>query len=290
MEREKHIISGPLLEVDFFPVTQDGRQLPQRAAKSKPSTKAQEKYNRNQAIKKAIRIINANFDNTDIFMHVTYDEDNAPQSKDEAKRDIVNYFRRVKRYRESKEKMIKKKLKSDPKNKMLKQILKKLKQPFRYYYRIESATYKTGLHAGRENWHFHIFMTGWGMDDRDKAESMWRKGTRVNANRFQPEKFGPDAAARYISKGTQGKKYFGYSRNLKKPRTPPPRDGKITRRGVERMAKERVDDAAYWERRYKGYRFRYCFPRLNPYNGHWYVSVVMYKAGAQAPPWSTFEE
>ena len=67
------------------------------------------------------------------------------------------------------------------------------------------------------------------------------------------------------------------------------KDGKIKRRSVERMAKERVDDAAFWEKRYKGYRFIRCYSRYNEYNGNWYVSVVMYKTDGDPPDWKEKE-
>ena len=75
--------------------------------------------------------------------------------------------------------------------------------------------------------------------------------------------------------------YQEYSEELK--------DGKITRRGVERMAKERVDDREYWEKRYKGYRFVKCYARYNNFNGYWYVSVVMYKTAGAPPKWDIKE-
>ena len=71
---------------------------------------------------------------------------------------------------------------------------------------------------------------------------------------------------------------------MKKPIKAAPLDGRITARGVEKLARERTDDAAYWERRYKGYRFVRAYSRYNSYNGYWYVSVVMYKTKETAPP------
>lgn len=42
-------------------------------------------------------------------------------------------------------------------------------------------------------------------------------------------------------------------------------------------ATERIDDAKYWENRYKGYRFIEAHAAFNEYNGHWYLSVIMFK-------------
>lgn len=289
MEREKHTKSGRLLEVDFFPVWADGRRMPTRAPKTKRSTEEQAKYNKKKAVKNFVRLVNANFETGDNIMHITYTADNAPQDEETARRDLRNFFRRVKTKRASELKRIADLLKANPNDKDLQSRKKKLEEPFRYMGRIEEQIYKTGKLKGRSNWHFHIFLTG-GVD-RDTLEELWPLGLRVNADRYQPERFGPEAAALYFAKEGQGKRIFVFSKNLKRPEEPKPRDGRITKRGVERLAKERSEDREYWERKYKGYRFIRCFARYNNFNGHWYLSVIMYKAknGDTLPPWEVEE-
>lgn len=288
MIREKHTKSGKLFEADFYPIWNDGRRLPSRAPKTNKSTEEQARYNKRQAEKKLIRLVNTNFDTGDVFMSPTYEQSKAPQSEEEARRDIVNYLRRVKRKRNSELKRITKLLSENPEDKKLKEQKEQLEKPFKYIYVIEKVTYKTGKYAGRDNWHFHLFLTG-GVD-RDTLEDMWPNGIRTNADRFQPEKFGPEAAAKYMSKAPQGSKRFCCSRNLDKPKTSKPKDGRISARGVQMLATQRIDDKEYWERRYKGYRFVKCYARYNEYNGNWYVSVVMYKAsGAELPKWEVEE-
>lgn len=284
MEREKKTISGRLLEADFYPVWENGSKMPVRPSGTKESSEAQKKYNNNMAIKRAVRLINANFDNEDLLLTYTYEQKFAPLTIEKASRDMDNYKRRIKTRRASELKRIEKLLKTDPQNKKYRALLKKLKTPFKYYYTIEEVIYKTGSLKGRKNYHVHLFMTG-GLD-RDTVEAMWGKSVRVNARRFRPEVFGPEAAARYISKDPQGRKRFRHSQNLVQPETRV-KDGHISSRTVERMAKQRVDDKDYWERRNKGYRFLRCFSRFNKYNGHWYVSVVMYKADSDGllPDW-----
>ena len=284
MEREKKTISGRLLEADFYPVWENGSKMPVRPSGTKESSEAQKKYNNNMAIKRAVRLINANFDNEDLLLTYTYEQKFAPSTIEEASRDMDNYKRRIKTRRASELKRIEKLLKTDPQNKKYRALLKKLKAPFKYYYTIEEVIYKTGSLKGQKNYHVHLFMTG-GLD-RDTVEAMWGKSVRVNARRFRPEVFGPEAAARYISKDPQGRKRFRHSQNLVQPETRV-KDGHISSRTVERMAKQLVDDKEYWERRYKGYRFLRCFSRFNKYNGHWYVSVVMYKADSDGllPDW-----
>lgn len=289
MIREKHIKSGKLFEADFYPVWDDGRRMPLRAPKTKRSTEAQVKYNKLQAVKKLVRLINANFDENDIIMHPTYEQSKAPQCEEDARRDLINYLRRVKNRRVSELKKVEEALAALPDIEVLSQQRneletrrQKLSEPFKYIYCIEKVEYKTGRYAGRDNWHFHLFITG-GIT-RNVLESMWTNGLRTNADQFQPDKYGPEAIAKYMAKDPQGAKRWVCSRNMDKPVESKPKDGRISRRGVTTMAQLRVDDAAYWENRYKGYKFIRCYARFNDYNGHWYVSVVMYKADSGAPP------
>ncbi|MCD7888356.1 MAG: hypothetical protein LUG23_00250 [Oscillospiraceae bacterium] len=295
MQREKRTVSGKLLEVDYYPVFDDGRRMPVRAAKEKPSTEEQQRYNRTIAAKKLIRLVNANFDETDYFMHPTYKPELAPQSIEEARRDIVNYFRRVKTRRAADLKRVEQQLKDlgEPKSHRmieladeLKRKADKLRQPLKYIYVIEKRTYQRGKFAGRDNWHFHVFLTG-GID-RGTLEQMWTKGIWANCNNYQPETFSPEAAGRYMSKDPQGSKRFCYSRNLSKPEKKI-RDGKVSKRTVAKMANERKDDKEYWEKKFKGYRFIRTYCRYNAYNGHWYVSVVMYRTSNAPPEWRSGE-
>lgn len=285
MQREKIISSGNLLEADFYPIFSDGRRLPTRAPKTKRTSEEQKRYNRKLAVRGFVRRINANFDSGDIFLHVTFSPDNAPESAEAADRELYNYVRRIRTRRASELKITRALLEASPNDARLLQKLGKLSEPFRYCGVMEEQRYKSGSCKGRISWHYHIFMTG-GLE-RDVLEGMWRLGARVNADRYRPERFGPETAARYCAKEPCGKKRFRCSRNLKSPTVLKPRDGRISAKGVERLATRRRDDREYWENRYKGYRFVRCFSRFNPYNGYWYVSVVMYRAtgGDVYPPW-----
>lgn len=287
IQREKRQLSGPLLEVDFFPVFSDGRRVPERSAKEKQSTEAQKRYNDLQLQKKVVREINANFDEGDVFMSPTYEPSKAPQTYEEVYRDADNYIRRVKRKRASELKRITKLLTLNPRDTKLRAQKKKLEAPFKYYYTVESVTYKSGVNAGRKNWHMHMFLTG-GIS-RDIFEDLWDKSVRVNTNRFQPERFGPEAAAKYITKDAKGMRRIKHSRNITEPKKKNV-DGKITKKGVELLAKKREFDREYWERRYKGFRFIRCFQRQNPYNGYYYVTVIMYRSDkALIPEWKLSE-
>lgn len=280
MIREQHIKSGKYLEVKFYPIFSDGSPVP-RGPKSKVSTKAQAEYNKRQSAKHLVRLILANFDERDLLMHPTYDQAQAPLSLEQAKRDITNYIRRIKTLRKSLLKTTTKELRKDPKNAALKKRQKLLLRPFKYAYGIEVVEYKSGPYKGKCNYHFHLFMTGWGGNDRDEAEEAWGKGIRTNCNRFRPKVFGPESAARYIAKAPAGSRRFSCSKNMDKPIEEPPRDGVVSGLDVERMVKRHAEDRRYWERRHRGYEFlgfeqpaEKCY---NEYNGFYYLTVKFYR-------------
>lgn len=290
--RNKKTISGPMLEVDYYPIFSDGRRIPTRAPKTKPSTEAQEKYNRAQAKKKIVRLVNANFDNTDFFIHPTYEDWQAPQTEEEARRDIVNYLRRIKSKRKTELKRASAELAeleqfyAEKQSKFtaarlekLRHKVKKLSEPFKYLYVMERQEYKSGRRKGQLNWHFHLFATA-GLD-AETMEALWPY--RINCNRYRPEKFGFEAAAKYIAKDPSGNKSFAYSKNLTQPTVKEPKDGRVTKRYVERIARERVDDREFWEKKFKGYRFVKLIKKFNDFNLNWYVSVVMIKADTGEP-------
>lgn len=296
MTAEKLTFSGPLLDVEIYPASADGRHARSRAPKSKPTTAEQERCNRARSVRRFIRLVNANFGPDDYLMHPTYLPDRAPASEDEARRDIVNFFRRVKTRRAAELRSVRRELDELERTairdslaaakRRLENRLSKLSEPLRYIYVIERQTYKRGQYRGRDNYHFHIFVTG-GLPER-VMEEMWRGGIRVNCNRFQPDTFGPDAAARYMSKDPQGSKRFCCSRNLVQP-TEKLRRSKMSARTVEKIARQRADDREYWESRYRGYKFLRCQASFNPYNGRWYVTALMYRTSASPPRWQTEE-
>ena len=124
--REKKIKSGRMLEIEFSPIHPSGRNL--NTGRSKSTKKAQDDYNRKKSERALVRKVNANFDTGDLFVHLTYKQNNAPQSYEEAKRDINNYIRRINNRR---------------KNNGLGKT--------RYIIIIEEQIYKTGERAGESN-------------------------------------------------------------------------------------------------------------------------------------------
>ncbi len=286
MIRKKTTKSGGLLEIDFYPTFDNGHRMPTRKKKEKRSSEQQQTYNRRCAVKKFIRLINLNFTPNDFYMHPTYDTAHAPKNKEQAEKDIKNYLRRVKRKRESILKEVQTEIKEiqgelkqfDSKHlklrlKELKKRRRLLKKPFKYAYGIEKARL----------WHFHLFVTG-GLDYK-VMENLWYQGVRVKCANYDPMMFGYEKAAAYMLKDPKGSKSFVCSRNMVKPsdRHIKTKDGEFTRAGLARMAQGNAFSAEYWERRYKGYRFVRVYSRYNSFNGHWYVSAVMYKTDTDPP-------
>ena len=291
--REKRTKSGPLLEIDYYPVfSPSGRAVPRK----KPPPEKKELYNQRESVKRFVRLVNANFDTGDYFMATTYVAEAAPQTEAEARKDICNYFRRVKAKRISELKRVEKQIRALPADGSLKDLRRellakrrKLRQPMKTAYSLHRVTYRTGPHKGRANWHAHFFITG-GLEPL-KMEGLWKKGVRVNCDHFRPDIFGPEAAARYISNSGQGKKKFNCSKNMKKPDVSQ-KDGRISPATVEKMATLRHSDTRYWQSKAPGYKVLRVYPRYDEYNGFWYLSVVMYRAeGEEIIPFvgDTFE-
>ena len=292
MIKEKITKAGKLLNTDFYPCWPDGRRLPTKPPKTKGSTEAQKKYNENQSVKQAVYIINENFDSNDNILSLTFKPENAPEDADKLHRLVTNYFNCLKRLRKKELIKVKKLLKAlpddeifDSQRKELELKKSKLEAPFKYFYTKEEEEYKRGAYKGRKNFHPHIFITG-GID-RTVLEELWPHGARCNADRFQPDRFGPETMAKYMMKDPKGYRRFCCSRNMSRTyKQPKVKNSRFSKRTLAQLSQERSDDKQYWEKRYPGYRFVRAFPRYNDYNGHWYLTVVMYAAGdGPVPKW-----
>lgn len=288
---EKQQKADKLMFVNFYPVFKNGNKKPVRAKKENRTSDEQQRYNRAMAIRKMILLVNSNFTSEDFYIHPTFTAENEPKDEKEARKEIKNFFRRVKRYRENQLKELKKQYKAIlkelekyPESEIIKREKKKLKadikawsRDFKYIYAIEKAN----------KWHFHLFMTGSGMT-KSEINELWSKG-RIKNDKYDPETFGPEAAAAYMAKDPKGAKSFAYSQNLRKPKE----KKKLANFGYQRhhkIATERVDDKKYWERKYKGYKFLRCNSRINPYNNCWYTTVVLYRTSEEPPKVDIFAD
>lgn len=253
--REKKYISGDYLDVYIYPAFKQARGRKKRA---KPTSEVQAALNQKVAEDKFVRILNANFTGDDIEIHLTYNNDNLPDSEDDVKRDIGNYFRRVKRARA------------------------KLGLPeLKYVYVIE------GEPNGRR---FHVHITMSGGVDRTELERLWGFGY-ANSRQLQFNSNGIEGIGRYVTKQYREKnaatdiqkaykKRWCGSKNLIHPK-PQERTGKLSRRKVEELATMDSASSAAFEKIYSGYRFSECRPFYNEFNGYYYLHVKMYSTGAK---------
>lgn len=253
--REKRITSGKLFEVEFYAVSADGR-LYTRGKKKRVSRAVQKKLNDKNARKKLRRLIETNFTaEEDYYCTFTYTDSEMPETYEACKRDLNNFFKRVRRAR------------------------KKAGLPdLKYIYVIErKVSRKTGI----PRFHVHLIING-GLK-RKEIKKLWGKGDIKKVEELQEGANGFEAITKYFYKEwnnellPDNRKRYTPSRNLKQPKEPPPKDGVFKMRYLEKLCKQRIDDADFWERRYKGRRFIGAEAVYNEDYGTWALSVTMRK-------------
>lgn len=247
--REHKFICGDYMDVDIYPVFKsgDGRQK-----KAKPSTETQALLNSRNAEKKLTRLAHCNFTSKDLEIHLTYAIN--PSTEEEARKDLQNFLRRVKRMR------------------------KKAGLPALKYIAVTERGKRDTC-----RYHHHITMSG-GLD-RDALEECWGKGT-ANSRRLQFNEYGIAGLMHYITKDSAFdkdssvfKKRWLASKNLNRPveRTS---DYKYSSRKVKELAKER-ENRRFIEQHYKGYFCADCSVQENPYNNGTYLSIRLYRTEAR---------
>lgn len=246
--RVKTIRSGPVTEVEIFPIWKT-RSDSGRAARAAPTKKAQEELNERNSIKQLSRLLNANFTDKDIWLTLTYDEEHLPDSEEKAYRDTVNYIRRLRRLSA---------------------------EPLKYI--IVTETHTEDGEPTRI--HHHIVVN---FPDRDTAERLWGKGNRTQSRRLQPDIHGFDGMAHYLGKQKKPPKEgnkkitrrWRSSRNLRKPKVTTA-DHKVGRRTVEKLAKASEGERRErFERLYKNHIYTECQVRYSDFVAGAYLYVKM---------------
>ena len=238
--RTKTILSGKHLEVEMYPVFVGSKSA--RGKKEKASSKKQKNLNDKNAKKKIIRLIHANFEKGDLMITLSYKDKNRPKTEEQAKRDIDNYLRRIRRYRQ-------------------KNNLPELKYIAVIEYKDEEEDKKVKIHH-------HLIMNSM---DRDEAERIWGLGY-ANTMRLEEDENGLEGVTRYIIKDPKGKKRVKQSRNLKQPIVKT-KDNEITKRTVNKLIKD-IDRQDYFQRKYKKFQYVDSQIIINDISGV-YVNVKM---------------
>ena len=243
--RVKTVKAGRMLECEIYPIY--ARNEAGRARNTVPSRQAQENLNHRNTRKYIVRLTNHNFTDADQWTTLGYDDDKLPPDISTAKKDLMNFLRRIKR-------------------KMKKRGLPDLK----FLYVTEFCN-----DGKRIRCHHHVIMSG-GLS-RDEVENTWHGGAYPQTRRLRVrEDCGLTGLASYLAKGKRYERRWGHSRNLKPPIITTA-DHKITRRQVERMIIDENEIPAIMERKCKGYLFRGIEIKRSEFVAGAYVYIQMYR-------------
>lgn len=242
--RTKTIKSGNVLEVEVYPIW-DTHTSTSRARKTKASREAQKRLNYKNAVKTVVRLINANFTDSDYWATFTYDNAHLPQTREQAQHEVAKFLRRLKHYGD-----------------------RHHFAPLKYVYWTE---FENDEKKGKHRIHHHIVTN---FADRDVMEDLWGNGGRNNVRRLVADDSGYEGMARYCMKDPKGLKRYVASKNLKKPQITIS-DTKFTRRKVNRIFYEKVNPTAVFEGLYKGYQMTDITKKTSEYTTGAYVYVKM---------------
>lgn len=240
--REKQIYHGNYLDVDVYPVFTDGTRKGSRRKKARPTSEVQAKLNEKYAKKKIVYLLNENFTSEDYALHLSYDKFHLPATFEDAERQEDNFIRRFRR------------------------ALKKIGVELKYYSALEQ-----GEKSGRL--HHHMVVSG-GLSINQIAE-IWGNGY-IQVKPLQFNETGITELSYYIAKETSGRKRLRHSRNLKLP-TEKQRDGKLSKKKVMDIHNYNVDAREVCKKLYPEYELADMNPFYNEVNGHYYISLRLYK-------------
>ena len=232
-----------LLESQVYPSFDNKADMP-KTKKKRETSPSQSNLNDKNARRYLIRLANINFGKGDIWATFGWDNGHKPQDMEQAKKDVVNFIRRINRRRK-------------------KAGLENIK----YIYIIAIDEHVRP--------HFHILMTGDGVD-RDELEELWGKCSRPNTRRIKPDDdFLITGLATYISNNPHGTKRWCPSKNLQKPEEPKRSYSKFKRAKVEKMAFDYETLKAEMEKAYPGFKFLDAEVRYNGINAAFYIYARM---------------
>lgn len=206
--------AGDTLVLTVYPILGRSDRAKAEAARKAMSRERQNRYNRERARRRLALLMDANFGRNDLHVTLTYR--GTPPDYEQARKDVRNYLRAVKRMRE-------------------KAGLPEMK----YIYVLEEE----GGDGEKRRIHVHLMMTG-GIS-REALEEKWGRGY-ANCDRLQPEEGnGLMELARYFTKLEQEKhrRAWSASKNLRKPRTTVSRT-RMSNAKVRRLCQEMPGSAA----------------------------------------------
>lgn len=234
--------AGDTLVLTVYPILGRSDRAKAEAARKAMSRERQTRYNRERARRRLALLMDANFGKNDLHVTLTYR--GTPPDYEQARKDVRNYLRAVKRMRE-------------------KAGLPEMK----YIYVIEEE----GGDGERRRIHVHLMMTG-GVS-REALEEKWGRGY-ANCDRLQPEEgTGLLELARYFTKQGMEKhrRAWSASKNLRQPRTTVSRT-RMSNARVRRLCQEMPGSAAeVMGKLYPAYKLG----AVEPYVSDWIPGVYL---------------
>lgn len=212
-----------------------------RKSKCRPTSDVQKRLNQKNAENKLRRIVQLNFTGKDVFRTFTYRQDSVPHNKEEAKKEVDNFIRRLRR------------------------LYKKRGLELKYIYVTELGE------NGR--WHHHFIMSG-GVRWSD-IDAVWGKGT-VCSKRFSKKPGEQATLVNYMLKEWNYYRRWNSSRNIEQPQ-PIQHDGRIsTGEAIDVAEKIELHKAQDWfERHYPGYEYISADCMHNDFDGGIYIYFQM---------------
>lgn len=234
--------AGDTLVLTVYPILGRSDREKAEAARKAMSRERQNRYNRERARRRLALLMDANFGRNDLHVTLTYR--GTPPDYEQARKDVRNYLRAVKRMRE-------------------KAGLPEMK----YIYVLEEE----GADGEKRRIHVHLMMTG-GVS-REALEEKWGRGY-ANCDRLQPEEGnGLMELARYFTKLEREKhrRAWSASKNLRKPRTTVSRT-RMSNARVRRLCQEIPGNAAeVLGKLYPAYKLG----AVEPYVSDWIPGVYL---------------
>lgn len=245
---EKRIYSGDFLEIEKYPATKNGRHVP---SKENEYREAQKKMNEKNSLKKLIRLLHTNFTKADNFLTLTYAADKVPGDLNRAKRELVNFVRRLKWFCDKEKAVLK-------------------------YISVTEKKWRTVNGNRICTYHHHLVVTGLSMDKIDKV---WGERGYTKVSRIWFDENGVSGLARYLTKDKPDVAYhrrYNYSRNLKQPT--------IEKKDMKRLNifKQPLPP--------KGYRIVTIDNGVNPFTGPYQNVLCVRENAAHIPKCKIFQK
>lgn len=256
----KEITAGEQFEIEIYPQFKSMDDVPREGRRIvKDNSKAQRNLNDKNARKYVERLINENFDNRDIWITLTYDNEHLPPDGDidAAIKNVQNYIRRINYQR------------------------KKRGLPNAKY------VYVTAYNPDAEiRWHHHVVMDG--ALDMETVEACWQQSSRNEVRHLQKDENGLSGIANYIveeKNRIRSEKRWNSSQGLRDPRIRvvhskrPASGGGYKKIGsfVDGMVKDRDSIPEVLAKWYPDMDFTHAEVYYNEFNCMFYIHARMRK-------------